>query len=106
MFWRNVDPTQRDAQFCDHGSQYRTAIFYHNDEQKRAAETSKAQVEKTKPFKGEIVTQIAPAGEFYPAEEYHQDFYKKNPVRYKVYRVRGRAAEGGARAKRGGRAWG
>ena len=86
-FWHNVDPTQRDGQFCDHGSQYRSAIFYHGEEQKKAADASRAALEKMKPFKGEIVTQIVPAGEFYPAEEYHQDYYKKNPVRYKVYKT-------------------
>ena len=87
VFWHNVDPTQRDGQFCDHGSQYRTAIFYHTDEQKRLAEASKAALEKNKPFKGEIVTEIAAAPQFYRAEEYHQDFYKKNPTRYKIYRT-------------------
>ena len=86
-FWRNVDPTQRDGQFCDHGSQYRSAIFYQGEEQKKAADASRAALEKSKPFKGEIVTQIVPAAEFYPAEEYHQDYYKKNPVRYKVYKT-------------------
>jgi peptide-methionine (S)-S-oxide reductase len=87
VFWRNVDPTQRDGQFCDQGSQYRTAIFYHGDEQKRLAEASKAALEKNKPFKGEIVTEISAAPQFYRAEDYHQDFYKKNPTRYKVYRT-------------------
>jgi peptide-methionine (S)-S-oxide reductase len=87
VFWRNIDPTQRDGQFCDHGTQYRTAIFYHNDEQKKLALASKAQIEKTKPFKGDIVTEVTAAPEFYPAEEYHQDFYKKNPTRYKFYRA-------------------
>jgi len=86
-FWRNVDPTQRDGQFCDHGSQYRSAIFYHGEEQKKAADASRVALEKNKPFKGEIVTQIVPAAEFYAAEEYHQDYYKKNPVRYKVYKT-------------------
>ena len=86
-FWRNVDPTQRDGQFCDHGSHYRSAVFYSGDEQKKAAEASRAAIEKTKPFKGEIVTQIVPAAEFYAAEDYHQDYYKKNPVRYKVYKT-------------------
>ena len=85
-FWKNVDPTVRDRQFCDIGSQYRTAIFVHTEEQKRLAERSKAELAKTKPFRQEIVTPIVPAGEFYPAEAYHQDFYKKNPVRYKFYR--------------------
>ena len=87
VFWRNIDPTQRDAQFCDHGTQYRSGIFYHNDEQKRLAEASKAALQKNKPFKGEIVTEVTPAPEFYRAEEYHQDFYKKNPTRYKLYRT-------------------
>ncbi len=87
VFWRNVDPTQRDAQFCDHGSQYRTAIFYHDEEQRRLAEASRAALAKNKPFKGEIVTEVAQAGEFYPAEEYHQDFYEKSPGRYKFYRA-------------------
>jgi peptide-methionine (S)-S-oxide reductase len=87
VFWRNIDPTQRDGQFCDHGSQYRTAIFYHNEEQRKLALASKAQLEKTKPFKGDIVTEITAAPEFYRAEEYHQDFYKKNPTRYKFYRA-------------------
>jgi peptide-methionine (S)-S-oxide reductase len=87
VFWRNVDPTQADGQFCDHGSQYRTAIFYHNDEQKKLAEASKAALTKNKPFKGDIVTEVVPAPQFYRAEEYHQDFYKKNPTRYKLYRT-------------------
>ena len=87
VFWRNIDPTQRDGQFCDHGSQYRTAIFYHGADQQKLATASKAALEKNKPFKGEIVTEVAPAGEFYRAEEYHQDFYKKNPARYKLYRT-------------------
>ena len=87
VFWRNIDPTQRDAQFCDSGTQYRSGIFYHNEEQKKLAEASKASLQKTKPFKGEIVTEITAAPEFYRAEEYHQDFYKKNPTRYKVYRA-------------------
>ncbi len=86
VFWRNIDPTTPDQQFCDHGSQYRSAIFYHNDEQKRLAEESKKKVEATKPFKESVVTQIVPASAFYAAEEYHQDFYKKNPIRYKFYK--------------------
>jgi peptide-methionine (S)-S-oxide reductase len=85
VFWVNVDPTQADGQFCDHGDQYRTAIFYADDEQKRIAEQSLAELEKTKPFEGEIVTEIAPATVFYPAEDYHQDYYQKNPLRYKYY---------------------
>jgi peptide-methionine (S)-S-oxide reductase len=85
VFWRNIDPTVRDRQFCDAGSQYRSAIFYLDQEQKRLAEASKAALTKSKPFRGDIVTEIVPAGEFWPAEEYHQDYYKKNPVRYKFY---------------------
>jgi peptide-methionine (S)-S-oxide reductase len=87
VFWHNVDPTQANGQFCDHGNQYRTGIFYQNAEQKRSAEASKAEVQKTKPFQGELVTQITATTEFYPAEEYHQDYYMKNPVRYKFYRT-------------------
>jgi peptide-methionine (S)-S-oxide reductase len=86
VFWHNIDPTVENRQFCDVGSQYRTAIFYHNEEQKRLAEESKAALERSKPFKGPIVTMIVPATVFYPAEEYHQEFYKKNPVRYEYYR--------------------
>jgi peptide-methionine (S)-S-oxide reductase len=86
VFWHSIDPTVKDQQFCDVGHQYRTAIFYHNDEQKRLAEVSKAALEQLKPFKEPIVTEIVPASAFYPAEEYHQDFYKKNPVRYNFYR--------------------
>jgi peptide-methionine (S)-S-oxide reductase len=87
VFWRNIDPTVRDRQFCDTGSQYRTAIFYHDDGQKRLAEASKAALEKSKPFKAPIVTPVQAAGDFWPAEDYHQDYYKKNPVRYKYYRT-------------------
>ena len=87
VFWRNIDPTVRDQQFCDVGSQYRTAIFYHDEEQKRLAEASKAALEKSKPFKAPIVTPVQAAGEFWAAEDYHQDYYKKNPVRYKYYRT-------------------
>ena len=87
VFWRNIDPTVRDQQFCDVGSQYRTAIFYHDEEQKRLAEDSKAALEKSKPFKAPIVTPVQAAGEFWAAEDYHQDYYKKNPVRYKYYRT-------------------
>ncbi len=87
VFWKNIDPTVKDRQFCDGGSQYRSAIFYLNEEQKRLAEASLEALKKNKPFKGEIYTQIVPAGEFWPAEEYHQDYYKKNPIRYKFYRT-------------------
>jgi peptide-methionine (S)-S-oxide reductase len=87
VYWTSVDPTVKDRQFCDTGNQYRTAIFYANDEQRRAAEASKKKIEETKPFKAPIVTAIEMAGPFYPAEEYHQDFYRKNPVRYQFYRT-------------------
>ncbi|HKE13019.1 MAG TPA: peptide-methionine (S)-S-oxide reductase MsrA [Myxococcota bacterium] len=86
VFWRNIDPTTRDRQFADAGSQYRTAIFYHDDEQRRLAEESKAELEKSGVFPGPIVTEIVPAGPFYPAEAYHCQYYKKNPVHYKMYR--------------------
>ena len=87
VFWRNIDPTQKDAQFCDQGSQYRSGIFYHDEEQRKLAEASKAALMKNKPFKGEIVTEITRASEFYAAEDYHQDYYLKNPVRYKFYKT-------------------
>ena len=86
VFWRNVDPLARDRQFCDIGEQYRSAIFYHDDEQKRLAEASKRALEQSGRFKQPIATQIVAALPFYPAEEYHQDYYKKNPIRYKFYR--------------------
>jgi peptide-methionine (S)-S-oxide reductase len=85
-FWRNVDPITLNAQFCDHGSQYRSAVFFQTDEEKRASDTSKQAIEQSKRFTEPIVTQIVMASQFYPAEEYHQDFYKKNPVRYKFYK--------------------
>jgi peptide-methionine (S)-S-oxide reductase len=87
VFWVNVDPTDSGGQFCDRGSQYQSRIFYYTDEQKRLAEASKAALAKSKPFKDPIVTEIVAATTFYPAEEYHQDYYKKNPVRYKFYRT-------------------
>ena len=86
VFWVNIDPTVRDRQFCDSGSQYRTGVFYHSEAQRKAAEASKAALEKSKPFKAPIVTPVEMAGTFYPAEGYHQDYYVKNPVRYKFYR--------------------
>ena len=86
VFWRNIDPTVANRQFCDSGSQYRSGIFYHNDVQKKAADASKLALDKSKPFKGAIVTEITAATEFYAAEEYHQDYYLKNPVRYRYYR--------------------
>ena len=85
VFWLNHDPTYNDRQFCDHGSQYRPGIFWHDEEQKRLAEASRAKYEKLKEFKQPIVTEIAKATQFWPAEDYHQDYYKKNPVRYNFY---------------------
>jgi peptide-methionine (S)-S-oxide reductase len=84
VFWHNVDPLTANRQFCDAGNQYRTAIFYHDESQRRLAEESKRALEKARGWR--IVTEIVPAGAFYPAEEYHQEFYKKNQVRYKTYR--------------------
>ena len=86
-FWRTIDPTTKDRQFCDAGSPYRTAIFTHGAQQAAAAQASRAALEKSKPFKEPIVTTVEPAGPFYPAEGYHQDYYKKNPVRYNYYRT-------------------
>jgi peptide-methionine (S)-S-oxide reductase len=84
VFWHNIDPLVKDAQFCDHGHQYRSAIFYHGDEQRRVAEASKAAMEAR--FEQPVYTEIVPAGPFYKAEDYHQEYYKKNPLRYKFYR--------------------
>jgi peptide-methionine (S)-S-oxide reductase len=86
-FWRTIDPTTKDRQFCDAGSPYRTAIFTHGAQQAAAAQASKSALEKSKPFKEPIVTTIEAAGAFYLAEGYHQDYYKKNPVRYNYYRT-------------------
>jgi peptide-methionine (S)-S-oxide reductase len=86
VFWHNTDPTVKDRQFCDVGSQYRTAIFYHGEEQRLLALKSKEALEKTKPFREPILTEITAGGEFYPAEEYHKHYYRKNPIRYKYYR--------------------
>jgi peptide-methionine (S)-S-oxide reductase len=86
IFWHNIDPLTANAQFCDHGSQYRSAIFYVNEEQERLARKSKQTLENSGWFDRPIVTEIAPASEFYPAEDYHQDYYEKNPLRYKFYR--------------------
>ena len=85
-YWHTIDPTVKDQQFCDHGSPYRTAIFTNGPEQLKIAQASRAALEKSKPFKEPVVTEIVPAGAFYPAEDYHQDYYKKNPIRYKYYR--------------------
>ena len=86
IFWENIDPLDEHGQFCDRGSQYRSAIFYHDEEQKELAEASKGRLAENGSLAGGIVTEIVPASTFYPAEEYHQDYYKKNPLRYKYYR--------------------
>jgi peptide-methionine (S)-S-oxide reductase len=86
VFWHNVDPLDAGGQFCDRGSQYRTAIFYHGDEQRRLAEESKRALQHSDVLKGAIVTEIVAAPEFYPAEDYHQDYYERNPLRYQFYR--------------------
>lgn len=85
-FWKNIDPTENTGQFCDKGNQYRPGIFYHNNKQQIAAEASLATLQSNKPFKEKILTEIKQASTFYPAEDYHQDYYKKNPLRYKYYR--------------------
>ena len=87
VLWRNIDPTDGSGQFVDRGKQYRPAIFYHNKDQKKLAEKSRDRLEKSKRFKNKIETTIIKANTFYAAEEYHQDFYKKSTVRYKIYRV-------------------
>lgn len=86
-FWRTVDPTDKAGQFCDRGASYRTAIFAHDAEQLKVAQASRDALEKSKPFKAPIVTEILPASAFTRAEEYHQDYYKKNSIRYKYYRT-------------------
>jgi peptide-methionine (S)-S-oxide reductase len=86
VFWRNVDPLTPNAQFCDSGSQYRSAIFFHDAEQQKLAEESRRQLEASGRFKQPIVTQLVSASAFYAAEEYHQDYYQKNPIRYRYYR--------------------
>jgi peptide-methionine (S)-S-oxide reductase len=83
-FWRTVDPTDAGGQFCDRGESYRTAVFAHSPEQRQAAEASKQQADQE--LKGEIVTPVLEASAFYPAEDYHQDYYEKNPLRYQYYR--------------------
>lgn len=88
VFWKNIDPTTRDSQFCDHGSQYRSGIYYHNAAQQAAAEASLKALQQNKPFEADIVTELDAASTFYPAENYHQDYYLKNPIRYKYYRYR------------------
>ncbi len=86
-FWRTIDPTTKDRQFCDAGNPYRTAIFTHDAAQMEVVKRSLAALEKSKPFKEPIVTEVVPASMFYAAEDYHQDYYLKNPVRYKYYRT-------------------
>jgi peptide-methionine (S)-S-oxide reductase len=86
VFWRNVDPVDAGGQFCDRGSQYRTGIFVHGDQQRRLAEASKAALDKSGRLPASVVTEIVPASTFYAAEDYHQDYYLKNPIRYHFYR--------------------
>ncbi|WPF88467.1 peptide-methionine (S)-S-oxide reductase MsrA [Cyanobacterium aponinum AL20118] len=86
IFWKNIDPIVKNRQFCDVGNQYRSGIFYHSEEQKQLALASREKVEKQ--LNGKIYTEITPVKDFYPAEEYHQDYYKKNPLLYKYYRFR------------------
>jgi peptide-methionine (S)-S-oxide reductase len=86
IFWHSIDPFVRDRQFCDVGTQYRTAIFYHNEEQRKLAEASKKGLEEANRSRGPVYTEIVPASTFFRAEEYHQKYSKKNPVRYKFYR--------------------
>ena len=86
VLWRQIDPTDPGGQFVDRGAQYRSVIFSHTPEQKALAQKSRDELQKSGRFKKPIVTEILPAGKFYPAEEYHQDYYKKNPIRYKFYR--------------------
>ena len=88
VFWRQIDPTDPDGQFVDRGKAYSTGIFYHNAEQKRLAEISKSDMDNRDIYNRSIVTPIMPASLFYPAEDYHQDYYKENPIRYKFYRSR------------------
>ena len=85
-YWRDIDPTNPRGQFCDNGHQYRTVIFTDNEEQQKIAEQSLKMLEQNKPFREPIVTEIIPLNAFYPAEDYHQDYYRKNPLRYKFYR--------------------
>jgi peptide-methionine (S)-S-oxide reductase len=85
-FWRHIDPTVKDRQFCDSGTQYRSGVYYGNESERAIIEASKANILKAGRIK-QIQTEIAPASQFYPAEDYHQDYYKKNPVRYNLYRL-------------------
>jgi peptide-methionine (S)-S-oxide reductase len=87
IYWHNIDPVTADGQFCDRGNEYHTAIFYHNDAQRQAAEATKAQLDKSGLFKSPVVTKIVPASTFWKAEEYHQHYADRNPVRYGLYRA-------------------
>ncbi|MDP4012237.1 MAG: peptide-methionine (S)-S-oxide reductase MsrA, partial [Candidatus Nanoarchaeia archaeon] len=87
IFWRMIDPTDDGGSFVDRGNQYRSAIFYHDEEQRQLTEESKKRLESSGRYDKPIVTEILHAGKFYSAEEYHQDYYKKNPLKYKVYRL-------------------
>ncbi|MFW5827081.1 MAG: peptide-methionine (S)-S-oxide reductase MsrA [Alkalispirochaeta sp.] len=87
VFWVNIDPLDAGGQFCDRGSSYRSGIFYRTSEQRRAAEASKAELEESGRLRGTVVTEVMAAEEFYVAEEYHQDYYLKNPIRYRTYRT-------------------
>ena len=86
VFWKNIDPTTQNRQFCDPGTQYRPAIFYHDETQRQLAEQSKLATIQSKTFAAPIITSVVESSAFYVAEEYHQDYYKKNPVRYKFYK--------------------
>jgi len=99
-FWRNIDPVDAKGQFCDKGSPYRSGIFYHDDEQKKVAEASKQALQASARFKQPIATEITAAGPFYEAEDYHQDYHKKNPPRYQLYKY------GCGRAQRLEQIWG
>jgi methionine-S-sulfoxide reductase len=86
VFWKNIDPTTLNRQFADAGTQYRTAIFYHNEEQRQSAESSKEEMERSGIYDDPVVTEITPASTFYKAEDYHQKYYEKCPVKYKMYK--------------------
>ena len=88
ILWRNMDPTDAEGQFVDRGTQYRPGVYFHSPEQKKLAEASKAELQKSKRYKKPVVAEITQFTKFYPAEDYHQDYYKKNPVRYEYYRFR------------------
>jgi peptide-methionine (S)-S-oxide reductase len=86
-FWRSIDPTDAGGQFCDRGSQYRSAVFFHDETQQRVALASRQALEASKSLKESIVTEVVAASTFYAAEEYHQDYHRKNPIRYRLYRT-------------------